>query len=172
MTEQKKTPSEIGYMVNMIAEMISAEQLGWPEAWKQLRTENEQLRQQLAEAQAKAERAVSEAAELRTAITDLVAESRGVDGLHLNGEVATWDWLIDNQWLECLNSTTLAEEHLARDREQIGALRAARQQLDEARQATVQLSLRYGEWQKALCCIAEHPDGDDEPGDGGARRGG
>ena len=31
---------------------------------------------------------------------DLISESRGVDGLHLNGDIAEWDWLINNKWLE------------------------------------------------------------------------
>lgn len=33
-------------------------------------------------------------------LTILINESHGVDGLHLNGDVADWDWLMNNQWLE------------------------------------------------------------------------
>ena len=29
----------------------------------------------------------------------LIAESDGVVGLHRNGEIADWEWLIDNDWL-------------------------------------------------------------------------
>jgi len=36
-------------------------------------------------------------------ITDLINESSGVTGLHLNGEMADWDWLMNNTWLEALN---------------------------------------------------------------------
>lgn len=32
-------------------------------------------------------------------VYDLMNESDGVAGLHLNGEVATWDWLLDHGWL-------------------------------------------------------------------------
>ena len=32
----------------------------------------------------------------------LMAESHGVDGLHLNGDIATWEWLENNEWLESL----------------------------------------------------------------------
>lgn len=32
--------------------------------------------------------------------TELIGESRGVDGLHLNGDLADWDWLMNNGWLE------------------------------------------------------------------------
>lgn len=32
-------------------------------------------------------------------IRDIMDESEGVTGLHRNGEVATWGWLIDNDWL-------------------------------------------------------------------------
>lgn len=39
-------------------------------------------------------------AAIRQSMRDLMAESYGVAGLHLNGEVATWDWLIENNWLE------------------------------------------------------------------------
>jgi hypothetical protein len=42
--------------------------------------------------------------ELERQINDLIAESRGVDGLHLNGDLADWDWLINNKWLEALAS--------------------------------------------------------------------
>lgn len=33
-------------------------------------------------------------------LTGLINESHGVDGLHLNGDLADWDWLMNNQWLE------------------------------------------------------------------------
>ena len=32
--------------------------------------------------------------------TELIGESHGVDGLHLNGDIADWNWLMNNQWLE------------------------------------------------------------------------
>jgi hypothetical protein len=39
---------------------------------------------------------------LREQIEALIAESEGVTGLHLNGDIALWDWLIDNEWLSAL----------------------------------------------------------------------
>ena len=33
---------------------------------------------------------------------DVMNESHGVVGLHLNGEKAEWDWLINNEWLDHL----------------------------------------------------------------------
>ena len=41
----------------------------------------------------------------------LMAESRGVDGLHLNGDVAEWDWLINNGWLDSLRPRDSEEAH-------------------------------------------------------------
>lgn len=35
-------------------------------------------------------------------LNDLINESRGVIGLHLNGDEAVWDWLIENEWLSAL----------------------------------------------------------------------
>ena len=35
-------------------------------------------------------------------LNDLINESRGVIGLHLNGDEAGWDWLIENEWLSAL----------------------------------------------------------------------
>jgi len=32
--------------------------------------------------------------------TTLMESSHGVSGLHLNGDVADWDWLMENGWLE------------------------------------------------------------------------
>lgn len=37
--------------------------------------------------------------EILSEVYDLMNESDGVAGLHLNGEVATWDWLLDHGWL-------------------------------------------------------------------------
>ena len=44
----------------------------------------------------------------------LMALSRGVDGLHLNGDVAEWDWLINNGWLDSLRPRDSEEAHDAR----------------------------------------------------------
>lgn len=33
-------------------------------------------------------------------VSDLITNSQGVTGLHLNGDVATWEWLLANGWLE------------------------------------------------------------------------
>jgi hypothetical protein len=41
---------------------------------------------------------------LKKQLLDLMTESRGVTGLHLNGNIAEWDWLIDNEWLSSLKS--------------------------------------------------------------------
>ena len=35
----------------------------------------------------------------RKSILDLMADSEGVAGLHRNGDIADWEWLIDNGWL-------------------------------------------------------------------------
>ncbi len=35
-------------------------------------------------------------------LNDLINDSHGVSGLHLNGDEAPWDWLIDNGWLPAL----------------------------------------------------------------------
>ena len=37
--------------------------------------------------------------DLQARINRLIEESDGVIGLHLNGDIADWDWLIDNDWL-------------------------------------------------------------------------
>jgi len=37
--------------------------------------------------------------DLQAHINGLIEESTGVTGLHLNGELADWDWLINNEWL-------------------------------------------------------------------------
>lgn len=34
------------------------------------------------------------------AVAGLMAESQGVAGLHLNGDIAAWDDLLQNAWLE------------------------------------------------------------------------
>ena len=36
---------------------------------------------------------------MRQQLYDLMSESQGVAGLHLNGDLAEWDWLIENEWL-------------------------------------------------------------------------
>lgn len=36
---------------------------------------------------------------LKTAIENLMEDSKGVAGLHHNGEVADWEWLMDNNWI-------------------------------------------------------------------------
>ena len=40
---------------------------------------------------------------LYTDIENLIAESGGVQHLHLNGDIADWDWLINNGWLGSLD---------------------------------------------------------------------
>lgn len=37
-------------------------------------------------------------------LVDLIEESEGVAGLHANGDIATWDSLIDSGWLSGLNN--------------------------------------------------------------------
>jgi hypothetical protein len=57
------------------------------------------------------------AAELARALATvqtLMQESRGVDGLHRNGDVADWDWLVDYDWMPDINSLL--------DREDVRAL--------------------------------------------------
>lgn len=45
------------------------------------------------------DRAERRLGEMRESLRALMAESHGVAGLHRNGEVADWEWLIDNGWL-------------------------------------------------------------------------
>lgn len=44
--------------------------------------------------------ATKSAEEIVEEIDGLIEESGGVYGLHMNGEPATWEWLINNGWLE------------------------------------------------------------------------
>jgi hypothetical protein len=42
---------------------------------------------------------------LRALVRDLdalISDSHGVAGLHLNGDLATWDWLTESEWLGSL----------------------------------------------------------------------
>ncbi len=53
------------------------------------------------------------AAELARALATvqtLMQESRGVDGLHRNGDVADWDWLVDYDWMPDINSLLRRED--------------------------------------------------------------
>ena len=57
------------------------------------------------------------------AVALLMEESEGVTGLHLNGEVATWDWLLSNEWLKDFNEAMgevmdMTCEQLEKDQEQ------------------------------------------------------
>ena len=45
------------------------------------------------------EQAESDRDAMRQQLCDLMSESQGVAGLHLNGDLAEWDWLIENEWL-------------------------------------------------------------------------
>ena len=49
------------------------------------------------------ERKLAEAEKVIGQFCDIYNESEGVTGLHLNGEVATWEWLRDNEWLDSLS---------------------------------------------------------------------
>ncbi len=40
--------------------------------------------------------------ELEKQLKELIANSRGVDGFHMNGDLADWDWLIENELLSAL----------------------------------------------------------------------
>ena len=37
--------------------------------------------------------------QIKAATADLMADSEGVTGLHRNGDIADWEWLVDNGWL-------------------------------------------------------------------------
>ena len=52
------------------------------------------------------------------AVAGLMAESQGVAGLHLNGDVATWDDLLQNAWLEDYHEAM--NELIDMDAEQFG----------------------------------------------------
>lgn len=57
------------------------------------------------------------------AVAGLMAESQGVAGLHLNGDVATWDDLLQNAWLEdyheAMNEVTdMDAEQFEKDKDQ------------------------------------------------------
>jgi hypothetical protein len=56
-------------------------------------------------------------------VASLMGESEGVTGLHLNGEVATWDWLLANEWLADFNEAMneiiiMISEQLENDQDQ------------------------------------------------------
>lgn len=53
-----------------------------------------------------------EALRLREQIRALISQSEGVAGLHLNGEVAPWEWLIDNGWLSALSAAPAPSQAL------------------------------------------------------------
>ena len=84
------------------AAMIDAEQkisaiISCASSYTSMRTEIyrqmvEPLEQQLAEAQKRGNA-------FRQQLLDLMSESTGVTDLHRNGDVAEWEWLIDNGWL-------------------------------------------------------------------------
>ena len=42
--------------------------------------------------------------ELERQLVNLIADSDGVAGLHLNGDLADWTWLIENEWLSAIVS--------------------------------------------------------------------
>ena len=44
--------------------------------------------------------------EIETQLRWLIANSRGVDGFHMNGDLADWDWLINNECLSALLEET------------------------------------------------------------------
>ena len=48
---------------------------------------------------AEVERLKGELSAARQSILGLMADSEGVAGLHKNGDLADWEWLIDNGWL-------------------------------------------------------------------------
>ena len=49
------------------------------------------------------------------AVALLMAESEGVTGLHLNGDVATWDWLLSTEWLADFNAAMGAVVDMTND---------------------------------------------------------
>ena len=67
-----------------------------------LQSENASLRQQLAEALEKNKA-------MHQQLCDLMSESRGVAGLHLNGDLAEWGWLVENEWLSLWDESPEAD---------------------------------------------------------------
>lgn len=66
----------------------------------------------LAEALAASEASRARLAKVVTNLQSLMADSTGVDGLHLNGDVATWRELCDGQfdmWLGSINALLPAD---------------------------------------------------------------
>ena len=60
-----------------------------------MRNERDALRAQLKQAESDRDKLVGQ-------LNDLINDSHGVIGLHLNGDEAPWEWLIENEWLSAL----------------------------------------------------------------------
>lgn len=71
------------------------------------------------------------------ALDDLICDSSGVYGLHLNGEVAPWGTLLEGGQFE---------EWLLPLSEMKEALDAARPEVEAARQAVIEAAKVYAEW--------------------------
>lgn len=60
--------------------------------WEQIEIEHQQMLELNLKLNADLEALVKE-------FTELMDHSQGVSGLHLNGDIATWNWLRSNSWL-------------------------------------------------------------------------
>jgi len=85
-TTSKQLPDDVEARLYEATRWITQDEEGY-EKLKQF------LAQELHHLQDKHEQVLSE-------IENLIAESSGVYGLHLNGDPADWQWLIENGWLE------------------------------------------------------------------------
>lgn len=94
MTEEQKAPLKFIPVSPQLFKEVDALARGWhcenhsDAIWK--------LLGQLKQAEAQRDKLAGVAKQLN----DLINESHGVIGLHLNGDEASWDWLIENGWLD------------------------------------------------------------------------
>lgn len=72
--------------------------------------------------------------DLKGSIKALIAESDGVAGLHLNGDLATWDWLIANGWIPELNDSSLKQELFEAEQEVAYLAEQRQQAIDQLRE--------------------------------------
>lgn len=72
---------------------------------------SDDIRAKLKAAEEKIERLVEE-------FTCLQESSEGVAGLHLNGDLADWEWLLNNNWLEQMRLCIEESDCLAAEQEE------------------------------------------------------
>jgi hypothetical protein len=109
----RKRIAELETAINDVLDVSSIQVTGRDDAvdalrqWGQVATTQNGIIEQLT---AQLQRAREALGNLISSLRGLIAESHGVTGLHLNGDVADWQWLEENEWLEALPA---AEQALA-----------------------------------------------------------